>query len=127
VIIQEVISDRVAELDPTTVDSRTDQAAVGVSQMDTPLPSGSDNGSLSLGQPSLQPNVSGISEGLRHMEESFGFILTSSVDAILCQDGPQTIFPAGANHADQLGVILIIYFTLNSHFLCALESLVVYI
>ena len=30
VIIQEVISDRVAELDLTTVDSRTDQAAVGV-------------------------------------------------------------------------------------------------
>jgi len=37
-------------------------------QMDTPLSSGSDNGSLSLGQPSLQPNVSGISEGLRRME-----------------------------------------------------------
>ena len=33
-----------------------------------PLPSGSDNGSLSLSQPSLQPNVSGISEGLRRME-----------------------------------------------------------
>jgi hypothetical protein len=30
VIIQEVISDRVVELNPTTVDSRTDQAAVGV-------------------------------------------------------------------------------------------------
>jgi len=33
-------------------------------QMDTPLSSGSDNGSLSLSQ----PNVSGISEGLWHME-----------------------------------------------------------
>jgi len=33
------------------------------------------------------------------------FRLTSSVDAILCQDGPQMIFTAGANHVDQLGVI----------------------
>jgi hypothetical protein len=33
-----------------------------------PLPSGSDNGSLSLNQPLLQLNVSGISEGLQHME-----------------------------------------------------------
>src|ERR1700733_12139348 len=40
-------------------------------QMDTPLSSGSDNGSLSLGQPSshVQPKtVSGISEGLWCME-----------------------------------------------------------
>ena len=40
-------------------------------QMDTPLSLGSDHGSLSLGQPSshVQPNtISGISEGLRHME-----------------------------------------------------------
>ena len=41
-------------------------------QMDMPLSSRSDNGSLSLGQlePSLQPNVTGMSdsEGLQRME-----------------------------------------------------------
>ena len=37
-----------------------------------------------------------------------------------------TIFLACANHTDQLGAILVIDFTLDSHFLCALEPYVVY-
>jgi len=40
--------------------------------------------------------------------------------------GHRQIFPACANHMDQLGVILVIYFTLHSRFLCALEYHVVY-
>jgi hypothetical protein len=55
VIIHEVISDRVIELNPKTMDSRTDEAEAS-------------HGMVSLSQPSSQPNVSGIDEGLRCME-----------------------------------------------------------
>jgi hypothetical protein len=44
------------------------------------------------------------------------FRLTSSMDAILCQDGRQTNFPGCANHVAQLGVILVITFTICSPF-----------